>query len=373
MRCLTRISTIACMCFLWTAGIAGAATLVVQQDGSGDYLNIAAALAAAQPGDLIQVGTGVYTELLTIGVTDLTIESISGPAATVLDGLNAHRILLVSGPYAVTLRGLTFTNGLSSGEGGFGSGILAWNGPTLVIEDCVFVGNTAGWDNAAIHVRHTGTTVTCTNCVFEDNSAEHNGGACGVMYGAVLMMEHCVFRENNTPGQAGACNAFDGGHLSIQHSLFVRNRGLIGAVGICSASANISHNTFHANQSLEHASIMFYIGASGTFNQNIVSNDGVGAGLKISSSTCLHNCNVYFDNAAGHIVGSGFGHGEVVAEPLFCDANGDDFTLCADSPALADNNGCGVLIGAYGEGCGPCGGVIAVEHHTWTGVKARFR
>lgn len=55
--------------------------------------------------------------------------------------------------------------------------------------------------------------------------------------------------------------------------------------------------------------------------------------------------------------------------PKFCDPDADDFTVAENSPLLADNNACGVDIGAYGAGCG----VISIEPRTWGRVKSLYR
>jgi hypothetical protein len=68
--------------------------------------------------------------------------------------------------------------------------------------------------------------------------------------------------------------------------------------------------------------------------------------------------------------------GNFFADPLFCDAiacptvsAAGDYTVAADSPCLPANNGCGLPIGALGEGCSG----TPIESMTWGGIKARFR
>ena len=46
----------------------------------------------------------------------------------------------------------------------------------------------------------------------------------------------------------------------------------------------------------------------------------------------LRECNVYFDNAAGPRLYGTLNPGEMLTDPLFCAALGDDFSLCAESP-----------------------------------------
>ncbi len=43
--------------------------------------------------------------------------------------------------------------------------------------------------------------------------------------------------------------------------------------------------------------------------------------------------------------------GNISIHPFFCDYEAGDYTLAAGSPCLPENNECGVLMGAYGQGC----------------------
>ena len=72
-----------------------ASTITVRQDGSGDYTMIGAAVAAAIPGDAIEVGVGVYFESITVNKA-LSIFSVSGASATVLDGGGVNRLIRVN-------------------------------------------------------------------------------------------------------------------------------------------------------------------------------------------------------------------------------------------------------------------------------------
>jgi hypothetical protein len=54
-----------------------------------------------------------------------------------------------------------------------------------------------------------------------------------------------------------------------------------------------------------------------------------------------------------------------VANPLFCDAAGNDYSLCEDSPAVAGGE---AVYGAFGIGCGTCS-QTPVKKTTWGGLK----
>jgi hypothetical protein len=65
------------------------------------------------------------------------------------------------------------------------------------------------------------------------------------------------------------------------------------------------------------------------------------------------------------------------ADPLFCDpipcadapTTLGDYSVREDSPCLPENNLCGELIGALGEGCE----VVPVRESTWGAIKKLFR
>jgi hypothetical protein len=106
----------------------------------------------------------------------------------------------------------------------------------------------------------------------------------------------------------------------------------------------------------------------------IAFNTGGGA----ASGTLGFSCSDLFANAGGDWTGF-YGDdrandfGNFSANPLFCDADGGDFTLFSRSPCLPGHHpghhpDCG-LIGALGEGCAP----VSVEEETWAGIKARYR
>ena len=45
-------------------------------------------------------------------------------------------------------------------------------------------------------------------------------------------------------------------------------------------------------------------------------------------------------------------------DPLFCNVDDDDLTLCSNSPCLPGGNPWGITIGDHGEGCSDCGSTL---------------
>jgi hypothetical protein len=100
-------------------------------------------------------------------------------------------------------------------------------------------------------------------------------------------------------------------------------------------------------------------------------NDGCGIGCYGLVETVLGS-NLLWQNTVADVElgGSGCPVGEgnqlVVADPLFCGPEMDNFTVASDSPALTG----AVLMGVWTDpGCGPG---VHVRPSTWGRLKARY-
>lgn len=351
------------ICVGWAPSLQ-ADTLYVQQDGSGQFTTIEAALVAAADGDVILVGQGTYHESPLVNKS-VTIKSETGCLTTILDGDDSRQIMTVEGMVNVSLEGLTFTHGYASDA----SALMIWNGATVVVEDCNFMDNYATSSNA-VHVRHSGTGASFFNCEFRNNSCELHSAALSIGIDAnSLVVQDCIFADNTSQGMSGAVNC-NSGLVDFHGNLFLRNSGLgSGALTILyEVSGRVYGNTFHENTGRDHGSVL--IAADVTFEQNIVTSTLVGPGLD-TNGDLLHSCNLFYDNKGGSIVGSELGEGEIEEDPLYCEYTLDNFFLCSRSPALEANNTCGTM-GAYDEGCSECG-PIPVEKKTLGDLKSMYR
>jgi len=365
-----RLTGLAAILVMAYAMSAPAATITVQPDGSGDTTTIAAAIDLADDGDVILVGNGTYTENLMVD-KDLVIRGEESAEFSILDGEHSHGLMLVQDGSNVTLANLTFTQASLPQNTGHGGALLIWDGSRAEISDCVFIDNYSGWDNGGLHVRGVDTQVLVSRCLFIDNRAVHNGGACGVGAQAQLTIEDCLFDGNSCDTITGAVNAYAADRLEIRWSVFAGNAAAVGAVLVENTYAELVGNTFYANTSTDHGSVLYYSGSSGIFQSNIVAGDTEGVGLKVLDGTCTHTCNIYKSNTLGPVAGDDLQTNEWVIDPLFCAPGLGDFSLCIDSPALPANNPCGP-IGAMGHGCDECG-TVTVETRSWSAVKRRFR
>jgi hypothetical protein len=115
-------------------------------------------------------------------------------------------------------------------------------------------------------------------------------------------------------------------------------------------------------------------GCTTTIENTIVafSRNSVGVGCQPNYPPQLTCCDL-FGNEEGDwvlFIADQYGvRGNIAADPLFCDAGSEEFTLYANSPCAPDYNpDCG-LIGAWPVGCGQ----TAAEETSWGAIKAMFR
>jgi T5SS/PEP-CTERM-associated repeat protein len=180
--------------------------------------NIQDAVAVSAPADLVLVTNGVYqTGLNTVSGTltcrvaitqPITVQSVNGPVATVIDGGGVMRCLYITN--GVSFSGFTLTNGAAD----VGAGVWC-ESPSSVVSNCVMVGNTAETGNGYGGAAYQGTL---NNCVLSSNSAWWGGGVyssavnnCtlsgnwgnlgGSAYGSTLI--GCILSSNATPNGGG--------------------------------------------------------------------------------------------------------------------------------------------------------------------------
>ena len=132
---------------------------------------------------------------------DLTIESVAGAAATVLDSDGTSRILYLNGDSII--RGLTFKDG--DADGGDGGAIRSANLGDLTVEDSVFVNN-QGFDGGAIFA--DGFVINIRRSTFTGNSADGEGGAIMFNYDLDLVLDS-TFTNNHAEGAGGAIYVYD--------------------------------------------------------------------------------------------------------------------------------------------------------------------
>ena len=161
-------------------------------DWSTAAANIQDAVDAASPGDQVLVTNGVYqTGALSVdGITTnrvvinqaVTVQSVNGPAVTMIDGGHAVRCAYMTN--GASLNGFTLTNGVTSGNGG---GIFCAS-PNESVTNCVIVSNIALGNAGGV------SGGSLLGCFVASNIGSNNAG--GVL---MATLSHCVVSNNAVP------------------------------------------------------------------------------------------------------------------------------------------------------------------------------
>ncbi len=205
---------------------------------------------------------------------------------------------------------------------------------------CAFEGNSG----AGLRAHYQDGECSLSSCVFRGNAL----GAAFVQEGEELgvTFDGCHFWANS----GSALDIWsDPADLSFTNCTFVRNQ---------SNTNSVIHHWFNepSTLSLENCLIAFNRGG-----------DPVEFGDPEDSPTGLSlACCDVFGNEAGDYVGQiadyAGANGNISLDPLFCDRAAGGYSLYNTSPCAADNNSCGVLIGAFDVGCSaPVVEVITVD------------
>jgi hypothetical protein len=157
------------------------------------FTTIQAALATANSGDVILIGSGTYPGGFVVGQSVKMIGA--GPGPTVIDG--GTPVLTIGSGYTVTIRSLTITNGTSNGSGG---GII--NFGTLTVRDSAVSNNVAAGGGGGI-VNSTGSTLIIRNSAFSHNVASFGTGIWNQV-GASLTVTGTEFNSSNLNNQGSA-------------------------------------------------------------------------------------------------------------------------------------------------------------------------
>jgi hypothetical protein len=306
--------------------------------------------------------------------------------------------------------GCTFVGNRATKRGG---GLYCQWGSSPAITDCMFSDNLVGFSGGGLYCDST-SSPTVSGCVFLGNQAMNTDGRGGGMtcYDSSPVLTDCAFIENDAPSRGGGLYCWGGSFFSLAVSdcSFSGNRvtnptGYGGGIS-CSwdCSPALSRCTLSGNEAYRGGGLHCWRNSSPTLtsctlSRNRATQQGGGVYCDVNSSPMLTDCIVAFNtqgmsaycrdeasapllmccnlygNADGDWVGCvadqyGVG-GNFSEDPLFCGMQSSDFALCANSPCLPDGNGCGVLIGAHGEGCADCLSVVDVR--SWGAIKAMYR
>ena len=302
------------------AGNAVSAVIFVDASATGNndgttwtdaYTNLQDGINAGISGDEVWVAAGTYASQtfdMAAGVdlyggfdgTETLREDRDWEAnPTILDGEDARRV--INGASA-GLYGFTITRGFNTSYGGG----LYVNSCNSVVEDCCFTYNTV--QNSAMNGRTyggaiylTGSTTTITSCKFTGNQSRASadsgaayGGAVYVTSGSSAGFVNCLFEDNNAV--RSSWNGSRGGAI-------YQNNGTI----------TLTNCTIATNSATYAGALYFNGGTCSVSNSIIWGNSSNFSGTPTVTYSCVE--------------GGFAGTGVIDMDPLFADAENDDYHL----------------------------------------------
>jgi parallel beta-helix repeat protein len=295
-----------------------------------DYIDIQPAINNAGVNDTIVVENGIYDENLVIAgkhvilislyaLTDDPVDIVN----TIIDGNGVARVIDIDRARG-KIQGFTIMNGFPD----FGSGIRIWNSPedsdvdSMIIRDNFIKQNPAGgifaWQSRA---------EIYDNWFSNNHSSAAGGGIMCYDFDSSIVSGN-VFIDNTaqTTGAAIACQATS--YNYIVNNTMVNNTADLAGGGINVATSSVA------------------------FIENNIVVQNSGGGIDRGSATVYLSCNDVWGNYNGdNYTNCTAGPGDFSEDPEFCNITSNNIWLYNTSPCAADNNGCGVLIGAKDVNC----------------------
>lgn len=341
---------------------AGCTTWTVEPDGTGDVPTIAAALAAAVSGDVIELAPGVFAESGLVLVDGVTLRSTTGfPEDVVLDGGGAGRVLFGTALNAPTrIEGVTITGGdveppcydPATGTYCMGGGLLLLDA-TIDLVRCTFRANHAH-DNGG-GLTSVLSAPVLSDCRFEGNTAAHGAAMTFVSSernGEFPRLDRCAFVSNQASSDAGAVYAY-------------------------SSAPRLVRCTFRGNVCGQQGSAMFWYEIAPPDIEQTLFAEGSGETPVFSGiagvAPRLVCCDVWGNEGGdwvGAIADQADAHGNFSADPRFCGPV--EVTLDATSPCAPGGSSCGA-VGAGDVACTLTPVREGVESRSWGRVKSAYR
>ena len=216
-----------------------------------DYFTVAAAVAAAQDGDVVLVRPGDYLGTVDFAGKAITVRSTDGPEKTTLDAANYDNSVVVFANgegRASVLEGFELRNGTGNCDLFFcyGGGVFC-NETSPTIRNCIIRDNETAFDGGGLYARRGSPLIE--DCVFEGNVASwYRGGAMYVIDSPAIVIRRTEFRDNYGDDGGGGILAKET-DLVLEDCSFIGNvtTGPGGGVSVESGTAIIRRCVFDSN------------------------------------------------------------------------------------------------------------------------------
>jgi len=307
----------------------------------GDSATIQAGINGADSGDTVMVGDGVYSgegngNMSFLGKA-IVLTSENGPEYTIVKVSDDYKgtLFYFSSNEDTTsqIQNITFRGPFS-----FYDFSIAINSASPLISNCCFEGNRNGTAGGGIFCRKSNAVFR--DCRYFSINSNESGGALTLIDSCCPQLSNCVFFDNSAYYYGGAIYCDSSSSPSLFNCNFVGNYANMGSSVAC-----------HANSSPLFENCLFAYDLSAKV-------------IHCRSDDCLPQlfcCNIFNlleSGWTGCIADQESLNSNMSERPYFCDVGELEFTVLEGSPCLPENNDCGELIGAFGEGC-------SAEYRTW--------
>ena len=274
-------------------------------------------------------------------VGDITV---TGPLTIQGNESGASVRMITADGGTLTLDGVTLKDYTSDNSTDSWGVIAAFNGGSLVLNDCTVSGITG---KRVVYSNGAGTSITATGTTFSKNYSNETGGAMSIYAKGAAYLTNCTFSENESTTYGGAIGLINnGGTLECTNCTFAGNKANTAGGAIGSAvtddyvrTIKIVGGSFTGNQAAENSGAIDANGAGtlsitggttftgnqagaygGAFraqdsvavtmsNVTITGNHSVnvtGSAISLRGKTLIENCTIA-DNTCDNMANTGWG------------------------------------------------------------------
>jgi len=263
--------------------------------------DIQAAIDIAQAGDTILVTDGVYTITMPIAITNgpLSLTSVNGAAATIVDAANACQVCFASS--AAIVDGFTFTRGYGDGDDA-GGGVALGDG---ILRNCIISASSATYGGGVI----AGGAALVEQCQIISNTAARAGGGMVIANGAVVQGCSIIGNAVSDVGAQADLYLGGGGVLLFQGGALLRTAvsnnvaGSFGGGVTIFGTGVVERCVIAGNRaSTFGGGVACLLG--GFLQSSLVMQNGAyeGGGIYVLTNARVHNCTI-----AGNVATNGGG------------------------------------------------------------------
>ena len=280
-----------------------------------------------------------------------------------IDCTIAENSASVSGGGVFTWEGcsMTLTNCIISGNSSIdGGGIMNWENSSVTMTDCIIMGNSATGLTVLVNGYggglYCGTRclLTAINCNIAENSAGVGGGGVMCYQNSLATLTDCVITENSARVIGGGIECTDSS-VTLTNCAITRNSSLSWGGGLSchdvESFVTVSNCSIWGNSAnQEGGGVGCFNGASAIVTNSIFLGNTAARGNEIFLEQAPTEFSVAYSNVAGgqaeiHVQGGAlkWGAGNIDADPLFADAEKDDFHLKSEAGRWDPNSQTWVL------------------------------